>query len=181
MAGEELKLASVVNRLDNTSSRYGMEISAEKTKLMTNSTKSIEKKITVSGHELETVNQFVYRGAILSEEGSKTKVLARAAQTTVALAKLKPMWRDKNISLSSKLKLLHALVLSIFLYSCEAWALTAELERKILAVEMRCFRRVLGISYTEHITNEEVRATITKHVKQYEELLTTTKKRKLHW
>ena len=46
---------------------------------------------------------------------------------------------------------------------------------------MRCFRRVLGISYIEHITNEAVHATITKHMKRYEELLTTVKKRKLRW
>ena len=116
--GEEQELDNLVNRLDKTSSIYGMEISAEKTKLITNSTKPIEKKITVSGQELITVKQFKYRGAVLSEEGSKTKVLTRAAQTAAALAKLKPMWRDKNISLSSKLKLLHALVLSVFLYIC---------------------------------------------------------------
>ena len=46
---------------------------------------------------------------------------------------------------------------------------------------MRCYRRVLGISYTEHITNEQVCTTITKHIKHYEELLKTVKKRKLQW
>ena len=85
LAGEEQELANLVNRLDKTSSRHGMEISAEKAKLMTNSTKQTE-KITVSGQELEIVNQFKCLGAILSEEGSKTEVLPRAA-----LAKLKPV------------------------------------------------------------------------------------------
>ena len=67
------------------------------------------------------------------------------------------------------------------LYACETWTLTAELQRKIQAVEIRCLRTVLDISYTEHITNEEARATITKHMKRYEVLLTmvTVKKRKL--
>ena len=181
LAGGEEELASLVNRLDTTSSRYGMEISAEKTKLMTNSTTPIERKITVSGQELQTVTQFKYLGAILSEEGSKTEVLARTAQTVATVAKLKPIWRDKNISLQSKVKLLHALILSIFLYACESWTLTAELQRKIQAVEMRCFRRLLGMLYTDHITNEEVRRTISRHVKHYEDLLTTVKKRKLKW
>ena len=127
------------------------------------------------------MTQFKYLGAILNEEGSKTEVLARAAQTTATLAKLKPIWRDKNICLKSKLRLHHALVLSIFLYACESWTLTAELQRKIQAVEMRCFRRLLGISYKDHITNEEVRRKITQNVKHYEDLLTTVKKRKLKW
>ncbi|XP_076067639.1 uncharacterized protein LOC143040432 [Oratosquilla oratoria] len=152
-----------------------MEISAEKTKLMTKSATPIERKITVNEQELETVTQFKYLGAIHNEEGSKIEVLARAAQTATTLAKMKPIWRDKNICLQSKLKLLHALVLSIFQYICETWTLTAELQRKIQAMEMRCFRRLLGISYTDHITNEEVRKTISQHVKHYEDLLTTCK------
>ena len=110
LAGGEQELTNLVNLLDKTFYRYGMEISAEKTKLMTNCIKPIG-KISLSGQVLETVNQFKYLGAILSEEGSKTEVLARAAQTAAALAKLKSMWRDRNISLSSKLKLPHALVL----------------------------------------------------------------------
>ena len=181
LAGDEEELAALVDRLDRTSSRFGMEISAEKTKLMTNSASPIKRKITASGQELEIVTQFKYLGAILSEEGSKMEVLARAAQTAASLAKLKPLWRDKNICLQSKLKLLHALVLSIFLYACESWTLTAELQRKIQAVEMRCFRRLLGISYSDHVTNEEVRRMISQHVKHYEDLLTTVKKRKLKW
>ena len=89
------------------------------------------------------------------------------------------MWKDKNISLSSKLKLLHALVLSIFPYACEKWTPPAELQRKIQTVDKSCFRRILGISYTENATNEKVHA--TKHVKHYKELLATVKKRKLWW
>ena len=41
---------------------------------------------------------------------------------------------------------------------------TEDLQRKIQAVEMRCSRRIHGISYTEHITYEEVCAPITKHM-----------------
>ena len=145
-----------------------MEISAEKTK--TNSIKRIEKiKITVSGQELESVHQFKYLGAILSEGGLKTADLARAAQTAAALAKLKPMWKHKNISLSTKLKLLHAFILSIFLNARQTRTLTSELQRKIQTIEMRCPRRVFGISYTEHTTNEAALATISKHLKHYED------------
>ena len=73
------------------------------------------------------------------------------------------------------------LVISIFLYACETWTLTAELERKIQATEMRCFRRLLGISYRDHVTNEEVRSRIRQAIGPCEDLLTTVKKRKLRW
>jgi len=94
LAGNEQELANLVYNLDKTSSRYGMEISAEKTKLMTNSAQPITTKIKVSGKELEVVDHFKYLGALISEEGSKTEILTRAAQTIAAMAKLKTIWKD---------------------------------------------------------------------------------------
>ena len=80
-------------------------ISAEKTKLMTNSANCIQREIKVKGQKLGTVTSFKYLGAI-SDDGSKPEVLSRTAQATAALTKLKPIWRDNNISLGSKVKLM---------------------------------------------------------------------------
>ena len=93
--------------------------SAQKSPADDNRDEPVRTKITVNGQELETVKQFKYLGAIISQEGSKPEVLARTAQTSAALAKLKPIWKDKNIALTSKIRLLHALIISIFLYACE--------------------------------------------------------------
>ena len=46
---------------------------------------------------------------------------------------------------------------------------------------MRCFRRLLGISYRDHVTNEKVGNRIRQTIGPYEDLLTTVKKRKLRW
>ena len=86
-----------------------------------------------------------------------------------------------NISLGSKVKLMRSLVISIFLYACESWTLTAELEKRTQAFEMRCYRRLLSISYKDHVTNEEVRRKIQTAIREYDELLTLVKKRKLGW
>ena len=158
-----------------------MELSGEKTKLMTNNTNGINTDIKVNNQQLETVHRFKYLGATVTDEGSKPEILARIGQTTSALTKLKTIWKDKNIALSSKIRLMRSLVLSIFLYACETWTLTADLERRIQATEMRCFRRLLGISYKDHITNEEVRNRIKQEIGPWEDLLTTVKKSKLEW
>ena len=79
-------------------------------------------------------------------EGSKSQILSRIAQTTAALTRLKPVWNYMSISLSSKIRLMRSLVTSTFLYACEAWTLTAELKRKMQAMEMRCYRKILRIS-----------------------------------
>ena len=157
-----------------------MEISAEKTKLMTNNTKGISLDVRIGGQKLETVQSFRYLGSVVTDEGSKQEILSRIAQTIGALTKLKTIWKDKNIALSSKIRLMRSLVISNFLYAYETWTLTAELEKKIQTTEIRCFRRHLGIFYRDHVTNEEVGNRIGQAIEPYEDL-TTVKKRKLRW
>ena len=98
---------------------------------MTNNTSGINTKIKVKRQRLETVTSFKYLGSVITNEGSKTEILSRIAQTTEALTRLKPVWIDKSISLSSKIRQMRSLVTSIFLYACESGALTAELQRRI--------------------------------------------------
>ena len=81
-----------------------MEISAEKTKLMTSNTSGINTEIKVNGQRLETVTSFKYLGSVITDEGSKPAILSRIAQTTAALTRL---------------------ITSIFLHACESWTLTA--------------------------------------------------------
>ena len=71
------------------STAYGMEISAEKTELMTNNTSGIDTEIKVNGQKLETVTSFKYLGSVITDKGSKPEILSRIAQTTAALTRLK--------------------------------------------------------------------------------------------
>ena len=88
---------------------------------------------------------------------------------------------DMSILLSSKIQLMYSLVTSTFLYACESWTLTAELQRKIRAMEMRRYRKIQRISYKDHVTNEEVRAKIHQAIGTHEDLLTIVKRHKLRW
>ena len=134
----------------------------------------------MNGQELETITSFKYLGSVITDEGSKPEILSRIVQTTAALTRLKPVWIDKNISLSSKIRLMRSLVTSIFLYACESWTLTAELQRRIQAMEMRCYRKMLHI-YKDHVANEEVRAKIQQAIGPHEDLLMIVQRRKLQW
>ena len=48
-------------------------------------------------------------------------------------------------------------------------------------MEMRCYRKILHISYKDHVTNEEVRSKIQQAIGPHEDLLTVVKRRKLQW
>ena len=109
------------------------------------------------------MENFKYLGAIISNEGSKPEILSRIAQTTAALSRMKIIWRNKNISLASKVKLMRTLIVSTFLYACESWTLAAE------------------ISYKDHVTNKEVCNRNQNAIWMHDDLLTMVKKWKLRW
>ena len=88
---------------------------------------------------------------------------------------------DRRISLRFKILLMCYLVTFIFMYACGSWTLTAELQRRIQAIEMRCYRKKLHISDKDRVTNEEVRAKIQEAIGPHEDLLTIVKRRKLQW
>ena len=67
---------------------------------------------------------------------------------------------------------MRSLVISIFLYACESWTLT---------MEMRCYRKILRISYKDHVTNQEVHAKIQQAIGPQEDLLTIVKRGILQW
>ena len=74
-AEEEQELDALVESVHRTFTRYKMEISAEKTKLMTNSAKN--------------KRAFKYHGAVVSDDGSKPEILSRTAKATAAFTKLR--------------------------------------------------------------------------------------------
>ena len=75
---------------------------------------------------------------------------------------------------------MRSFVTSIFLYACESWTLTAELQRRIQVIEMRCYRKILHTSYKDRVTSEEVRAKIRQAIGTHEDL-TIVRRRKLQW
>ena len=119
-AEDEEEAGVLVDRLDTTTTRYQMEIGPDKTKVMTNNPNGFQREIKIKGQRLEEVEDFKYLGAIISNEESKPEILSRITQTTAALSRLKIIWKDKNISLASKVKLMRTLILSTFLYACES-------------------------------------------------------------
>ena len=147
-----------------------------KTKLMTINMNGIHKEIKASDQRLQTVTNFKYLGAIISDAGSKAEMLSRIAQCTTTMTRLKQIWNDKNITLRSKVRLMRTLIISILLYACETWALTIELQRRIKSVEIRCYRRLLHISYKDHITNEIVCKKMQAAIGPYKDILTTVEK-----
>lgn len=181
LAGSNEELQHLTDRLNVSAAAFGMEISTSKSKIMVNTVRGSHAYITINGEALEEVKKFKYLGAVIASDGTSIhEIKSRMATATAAMSKLHPIWRSK-ISSHIKLKLYKSLVVSILLYGCESWTLTAESENKIQAFETKSFRKILGISYKDHVTNKEVIRQIESLTGPQEPLLATVKRRKLTW
>lgn len=69
---------------------------------------------------------------------------------------MKSLLTSRKLSIQTRKRLVRCYVLSTFLYAAETWTIDKENWKKIQAFEMWLLRRMLKISYTDHITNEEV-------------------------
>ena len=120
LAGSEEELKSLMDNLLRAVKSFGMEINADKTKIMTNNPEGFNTNISVDGQVLETVGSFKYLGTIVSDEGSTKEILFCIAQATMVFQKLDSLWRDESLNLKSKIRLMRTLVISILLYACES-------------------------------------------------------------
>ena len=146
-----------------------MEISSEKSKVMVNSGDNTTVQISMTGQQLQEVMVFKYLGATLTKDGRSTaEITIRLAITTASMAKLNKIWSSKDVSFSTKIKLYKTLVLSNLLYGCKSWTLTADSTKRIQAFENKCYRRMLGISWTDRKTNEFAQRGINARTGQQE-------------
>ena len=70
MGGRNDELQGLTNRLVDLATAYGMEVSAEKSKIMTNSTNNTSADISMNGQKLQEVTSFKYLGTTLCKDGT---------------------------------------------------------------------------------------------------------------
>ena len=81
----------------------------------------------------------------------------------------------KKLTIQNKLRILTTCVFSVLLYASETWTLKETNKKKLLAFEMKCYRRILSINWKKLIKNDDIRKTIARK----ETIIDTIKKRKL--
>ena len=83
-----------------------------------------------------------------------TELNMRIGKASAAMAHLtKRVWENTMLTIKTKTQVYQACVLSTLLYSSESWTLYTRQERRLNMFHLRCFRRILGISWQDHISN----------------------------
>jgi len=133
-------------------------------------------RILIHNELLEEVDTFPYLGSLLTQDGECTTEFRTRLNGGQAIgASLHKIWKSHRIPISTKIRLMKALVWPVATYGCESWTLRKNEETRLDAFEMKGLRKIRRVSSTGKKTDEWVpnKAGVKR------ELLDTVKARKL--
>lgn len=149
------KLGYMLRTLAEKSRDVGLELNADKTKLMTYFS---EANIEVYGGKLEYVKEYVYLGQIISPEDSMSKEInKRIACGWKKYWSLREIMKNKDLSMHIKKKTFNTCILPCMTYGCESWALTDKQRERLACTQRAMERSMLGTRLSDKIRNSEIR------------------------
>uniref|UniRef100_A0A8D8YBA7 Craniofacial development protein 2 n=3 Tax=Cacopsylla melanoneura TaxID=428564 RepID=A0A8D8YBA7_9HEMI len=172
-------LQQLMNKVTETSKKYGLDINTNKTKFMIISKENITgANLYVEGKRIERVSQYTYLGTIINEQWDNSQeIRCRIGKAKSTFNEMSAVFKSHNLTLETKIRLIRCYVYSVLLYGVETWTLKEETTAKPQAFEFWLYRRILKISWTQRVTNVEV----LRRMKKSKELMNIVKTRKLQY
>ena len=152
-------LQRLLNIVSEKSLEKGLDINIKKTECMVVSKQKDNPvcDLQLRGQQITQVTKFKYLGSIITSDGRcDDDVKARIGMAKDAFQKMKGILVSSNLSINTRKRILKCYISSILLYGSECWTLTPKNCARLQATEMWFYRRMLKISWTEKVTNEEV-------------------------
>ena len=171
----------MLNNLNNAASRFGMQFTPAKCKVLLQDWSGSDPNLTLAGEPIEVVEKFTYLGSCIEAGGLVGEEIGRRiAKARAAFANLRHLWQRRDVSLSVKGRVYNAAVRPVLLYGCETWPLRAQDLKRISVFDHRCLRSIARIWWDHRISNAEVRHRVfgRRHATAIEEL---TKLHRLRW
>ena len=158
IAENQKDLQNLLRVVKNESRKKGFHLNSKKTEVMVISKKTLpESNIFVDGTKLKRKQSFKYLGTLITQDGrGHSEVNTRIAQAKIVFQKMKSILTNKNMSTATRQRVLQCYVEPILMYGCETWTITKPLQKKIEAVEIWFWRRMLKIPWAAMRTNVEV-------------------------
>ena len=154
MAESEEELKRVLMKVKEESEKVGLKLNIQKTKIIASG------PITsweIDGETVETVADFIFLGSKITAEGDCSHeikiclLLGRKAMTN-----LDSLLKSRDITLSTKVHLVKAMVFPVVIYGCESWTIKKAECRRIDAFELWCWRRLLRVPWTAGRSNKSI-------------------------
>ncbi len=142
-----------LSRTASAAEDIGLIISIPKTEYMTSNCDPLP-TLQVYDSPINHVSDFRYLGSMVASSSSDLK--RRKALAWTAFWKLEQLWRSPSIPITTKVRLFDTTCVTVLLYGCESWVISKDMESKINAFATSCYRIMLNIKHTDHVTNATI-------------------------
>ena len=154
MAESEEELKSLLMKVKEESEKVGLKLNIQKTKIMASG------PITswqIDGETLETVADFIFLGSKITANGDCSHEIKKTLTPwKECYDNLDSILKSRDITLSTKVHLVKAMVFPLVMYGCESWTIKKTECRKIDAFELWCWRRLLRVPWTVRRSNQSI-------------------------
>ena len=125
------------------SEKVGLKLNIQKTKIMASS------HITSWEIDGETVADFILGGSKITADGGCSHEIKRCLLLgRKVVTNLDSIFQSRDITLPTKVHLVKAMIFPVVVYGCESWTIKKAEHRRIDAFELRCWRRLLRVTWT---------------------------------
>ena len=154
MAESEEELKSLLKKVKVESEKVGLKLNIQKTKIMASG------PITsweIDGETVETVPDFIFLGSKITVDGDCSHEIKRHLLLgRKAMTNLDSIFKSRDITLPTKVRLVKAMVFPVVMYGCESWTIKKAEHRRIDAFEPWCWRRLLRVPWTARRSNQSI-------------------------
>ena len=108
----------------------------------------------IDGEAMETVTDFILGGFKITADGDCSHEIKRHLLLgRKVMTSLNSILKSRDITLSTKIRLVKAMVFPVVMYGCESWTVKKAERRRIDAFELWCWRRLLRVPWTARRSN----------------------------
>ena len=154
MAESEEELKSLLMKVKEKSEKVGLKLNIQKTKIMASGPITSRQ---IDGETVETVSDFIFLGSKITADGDCShEIKRRLLLGRKVMTNLDSTLKSRDITLSTKVYLVKAMVFPVFMYGCESWTIKKAEHRRIDAFELWCWRRLLRVPWTARRSNQSI-------------------------
>ena len=154
MAESEEELKSLLMKVKEESEKVGLKLNIQKTKIMASG------PITswqIDGETVETVADFIFWGSKITADGDCSHEIKRCLLLgRKAMTNLDSILKSRDITLSTKVHVVKALVFLVVMYGCESWTVKKAEHRRSGTFYLWCWRRLLRVHWTARRSNQSI-------------------------
>ena len=138
-------------RVKENSEKVGLKLNIQKTKIMAS------RPITSWEIDGETVSDFIFLGSKITADGYCNHKIKRCLLLgRKVMANLDSIFKSRDITFQTKVRLVKAMVFPVIMYGCESWTVKKAERRRIDAFELWCWRRLLRVPWTARRSNQSI-------------------------